>query len=67
MKEDPSELWNLHEDLRGVIHRHPAVIRVYPEIATHIIQARDKAVAEWRKVTERDPVTQVSVEIDRTE
>jgi len=54
MKVKPEDLHNLAEDLQGVLHRHPWAIQAEPDIASHIVKARDLAEEKFRKVSESE-------------
>ena len=52
MKGDPEDLRKLAEDLKWCIRKHPDAIQNNPDIAKDIVNARDKADAKFRQVTE---------------
>jgi hypothetical protein len=50
----PDKLKAAADDLSAWIFRHGDVIRVEPEIAKIVFEARDKAYRKWGAVTERE-------------
>jgi hypothetical protein len=50
----PEKLKAAADDLSAWIIRHGDVIRVEPEIAKIVFEARDRAYRKWSAVTERE-------------
>lgn len=58
--KEPAEITDIYylaEDLKGVIQRHPLALRLLPEIASAVANARDKSYREFigRRRTSETP------------